>query len=341
MRKVLALILIILIVFPLLLVTLMTFSVSTWILNRSFYLGLVSSDQLYEALVESVRNEAGPPADLHSAGAAFDYIPTEALVRALAEVASPRYLSSEAKRMVNEFFDGVQSGEPTLQLYVDLVPLKDSLRGQGASRFADTLAANLPVCAQGEGPTTAGSTVPRCRPSSLTRQELATRILAGLPAFVDSLPDHYTVYRETVRFERTPAERFWIGFVGTYRLVWANIVLALLAGAFWIGAAFVAGTSRHDIVQWLGWSLFAPAALTLILGIGVRVAAGFPWLEESLRPLFGPDLWYHQEVVETVRALAQGALRTVAKGFLTAGGASLGASVGLVIWAHSIPVEEP
>ena len=51
MRKAVAAVLVAVLVFPLLLAALMTFSVSTWVFNRGFYLQLVSDERIYEAIL--------------------------------------------------------------------------------------------------------------------------------------------------------------------------------------------------------------------------------------------------------------------------------------------------
>jgi hypothetical protein len=336
MRKAIAAILVGLLVFPLLLAALMAFSVSTWALNRGFYLQLVSDERIYEAILSETAWEQ----EQILAVTEFDGIPGDALAKALREVVTPNYLRSQAVTLVNDAFDAVEGRASVLELTVDLTPLKDRLRGEAGDRFARSLAANLPVCSAGEEAFAPEAQLPRCRPANLSEEHVAEVIVKALPAFLDTLSDTYPQPPETIYFYYTPEDEFWTGFVGTSRLIWINILLALVAAAFWVGAAFVGGENRRRIVQWLGWPLFVPAVLTLIVGITIRLAAGWPWIDYGLGSWIASDVWYSAEIAEVFTTIARTAIKAIARGFLVTGGISIGISMGLIVWAYSIQAEE-
>ena len=336
MRKAIAALMVAVLVFPLLLAALMTFSVSTWAFDRGFYLQLVSDERIYEAILSETAWEQEQIFEVTE----FDGIPGDALVKALREVITPNYLRSQAVILVNDAFDAVEGRASVLELTVDLTPLKDRLRGEAGDRFSRSLAANLPVCSTGEQAFAPGAQLPRCRPANLSEERAAEVIVEALPAFLDSLPDAYPQPPETIHFYYTPEDEFWTGLVGTNRLIWVNILLALVAASFWVGTAFVGGENRRRIVQWLGWPLFVPAVLILIGGIAIRIAAGWPWIDYGLSSWVATDVWYSAEIAEVFATIARSAIKAIARGFLVTGGISIGISMGLIVWSYSIQAEE-
>jgi len=335
MRQAIAVIIIVLLVFPLIFAAMMSFSVGTWALDRDFYLQLVSDERIYDAFIEDT--DWGDEQMFEFSE--FEGLPGNAMAAALQEVITPNYLRSQVVGLVNDTFDAIEGRTDKLELSMDITPLKDRLRGEAGERFSRSLASELPVCASGEQPIAPGSRLPRCRPSKLTDEEVASVIAEALPALLDSLPDRYPTPPETVYFEYALEDRFWTNFVGTNRLIWASVLLALVAAAFWVGAAFVAGENRRRIVQWLGWPLFVPAVLTLGCGVAIRIAAGLPWVESGLGYWLSTDLWSRAEIVGVLSTVARTAIKAVARGFLITGGVSLGIAMSLIIWSFSIEEE--
>jgi hypothetical protein len=336
MRKALAVLMIVLFAFPLIMAALMSFSVSTWALDRGFFLRLVSDERIYEAVLRNSpweREQVLENTDFHG-------IPGDALAIALREVVTPNYLRSQAVALVNDAFDAIEGRARTLELSIDLTPLKDRLLTDAGYRFSRSLASNLPFCAPGEESVAPGAHLPRCRRPDRTEEQTAESIADSLPAFVADLPDRYPEPPETVYFHYTPEDEFWMGFVGTNRFLWAGMILSLIAACFWVGAAFVAGENRHEIVQWLGWSLFVPAALTLICGIAIRIGAGWPWVDFGPGGWLTTDAWYGAEVAEVLSTVIRTAIKAIARGFLVTAGISLGISLGLIVWSFSIQTEE-
>ena len=336
MRQAIAVIMIILLVFPLIFATMMSFSVGTWALDRGFYLQLVSDERIYEAILRDSAWEEKQIFEVTD----FEGIPSDALAKALREVVTPNYLRSQAVALVDEAFDAIEGRGSTLELSVDITPLKDRLRSDGGDRFARSLAANLPVCSSGQTPFATGGQMPRCRPADLSEEQTAQLITAALPDFLDSLPDTYPEPPETVFFDYGPANEFWTGFIGTNRLIWASVILGLIAAGFWIGAAFVAGENRREVVQWLGWPLLAPALVILAAGIALRIVAGWPWADIAPMNWIGADFWHGAEIAGVIATVVKEAVKTAARGFLTTSGIVVGISLGLIIWSYSIQAED-
>lgn len=341
MRKIPAVILIIAVVIPLLLATLAVFSVSGWALKRSFYRELLGDERLYSALLAEARARKGQswkmkgwrePPELQG-------MPVEALAKALAETAPAAYLRDQALALVEQVFDAAEGRSSRPELILDLAPLKSRLQGSTAERFARTLAEALPICVSGQDPLIARSGLLRCRPSGMSIDRAASLITAALPETLAGLPDRYPLSPELAEFFGQPEVRFWIGFLGTARLTLAGLILAAIAAAFWLGAAFLGGRNRREILVFLGWSLFVPALLVLLTGLLIRFAIPGRWLP------YAPLFWWgiaSQATRELAVALAEAmrtVLHTIARGFLISGAISIGAALGLVAWSRSIDRE--
>jgi len=336
MRKAIAVILVILLVTPLVLGTLSLFSVSTWVLDRDFYLDLVSDERLYEALLEEAERREPFLGEL-SAVQDLDQVPADALLRALREVVTPAYLRSQAVKLVNDSFDALEGRAAYLRLSLDLAPLKQQLLGPDGRRFAEALASSLPVCTSTQQPVAPGGVLYRCRPAVQSVEAAAEMLHSRLPEFLAGLPDLYPLEPEEVPLYYGPEEEFWFGFFGTGRLIWFSVILAIIAGGFWVGAAFVGGSNRREVVQWLGWPLVAPALLMLLSGLSMRAANLWRWMPREMQRVVGGEPWYTREVSEAFVSVFLKAVNAVSRGFLISGGVTIGIAVGLIVWASSIP----
>ncbi len=333
MRQVIAVLLIVLVGLPLAVAALGLFAVSGWVADRGFYLGLVSDERIYEGLLDERLLEradrfverSGPRAP---GGLPLDGIPPRVLVPALREVVTPAYLRGEAVRLVNEAFDRAEGKLPAGPLEVNLAPLKAGLAGEAGGRFAAALAAALPVCPAGGQPVLPGATLPRCRPAQQSTEAAAARIRASLPALAARFPDRYPLDREADFGVWRSPEGWWFYGPGPRLMrwiAWAGVLIALLGGAALLGAAFLAGRTRREILQWLGWPLLAPGGLMLLIGLSIRLATtGLGW-------------WAGASASAAWAELARAAMGPVSAGFLAAGGVTLGIAAGLVAWALSTP----
>ncbi|MBN1835686.1 MAG: hypothetical protein JW820_07540 [Spirochaetales bacterium] len=338
MRKAAAVILVILLVVPLVLGALWLFSVSTWILDRGFYLQLVSDERLYEALLqEADRGEPMLREPPRIPG--FDGVPPEALSRALRAVLTPSYLRSQALALVNDTFDALEGRAGNLELHLDLAPLKAQLLGQDGRRFAQHLASALPVCAPDVDPAAPEALPYRCRPAGTSVESAAETIYRRLPELLAEVPDLYPLAAEQIPSGLGPEGELWFGLAGSVRLVWISIILAVVAGGFWVGTAFVGGSSRREVVQWLGWPLVPPAILMLVSGLSIRAVRLWRWLPRELQRALGGEHWRNLALSEALAAVLDRALDVVSRGFLISGGLTIGIAAGLIVWSSFIPPE--
>jgi hypothetical protein len=340
MRKSIAAVMAVVLVFPLVLATLLSFSIITWALDRSFYLEIVSDERIYEPMLsDTAWDEKQVFDDLDRIGE-LDGIPAGALARALREIVTPHYLRSQAVRLVNGIFDTIEGRSSVTELSIELTPLKERLRGEAGERFARVLVESLPACSEGQEPLAPGGSLPRCLPPGISDDEAAQLILTGLPEFLKRLPETYPLPPESIRVDYQRANTLWLGFIGKGRLIWASVILGLIAAGFWIGAAFVAGENRREVVQWLGWPLLAPALVILAAGIALRIVAGWPWADIAPMNWIGADFWHGAEIAGVIATVVKEAVKTAARGFLTTSGIVVGISLGLIIWSYSIQAED-
>ena len=333
MRKVLAVLLIIFIVFPMVLATLSTIAVSSWVLYRKFYTDLLGDPRLYEVLLsEDLPNYFGRRIVVRE----VDSVPARALSQALREVVTPEYLAGEATRIVDQAFAVIEGEGDTFAITLDVAPLKSALRGEAGARFARTLAANLPVCAAGQESRAPGGTIIRCLPPDVSVEAATGMIVEALPAFLDEVPDQIDLARDRVYVPRVA--RGW-NYVtaGPAALSFAIFVLALITGGLWLAAALLGGEDRRERLQWLGWSLLAPAILIFALGLLVGADFAGGWVRIGLNEARLEGFEYSESFRRALLDVARTALDTIANGFLMAGGVAGGIAIGLIAWGYTTP----
>ena len=336
MRKLLALLLVIFLVFPLILAALSVISVSSWVLDRNFYTNLLGDTRLYEVLLsEDLPNYFGrrvvPEAD---------NLPVRALSNALREIATPEYLRGQALRIVDDAFDFVEGSDPVLDLYLDVAPLKAALRGEASTRFARALATGLPACTAGQESVAAGASLMRCLPADVSVDEATQRIVAGLPEFIDRVPDRINLNREPIDLRRElRGVDFWTGLTASSGLNAAIAFLVFFAGSLWLAAALIGGVDRRERLLWLGWSLLAPAALIFLIGMAISTDFSLNWvrfgLSEARLEGFEYSLAFQQALLDVTRD----ALKTVANGFLATGAAAGAIALAFMVWGLATPSE--
>ncbi|HLF28593.1 MAG TPA: hypothetical protein VJG32_19840 [Anaerolineae bacterium] len=336
MRKLLAVFLIVVLVFPLLLATLSVISISSWVLDRNFYEDLLDDSRLYEGLLsEDLPNYFG-----RRVVREVDSVSAQALSSALREVLTPDYLRSQALRLVDDVFDFIEGRDSTLELYLDIAPIKDRLRGEDGPRFARALAAALPICAAGQESLVPEGSIIRCRPSDVSVEDAAGLITAALPTFLDEFPDRIQLDDGPIdlRREMRGADA-WFGLAGQSGLNLALGFLIFLAGSFWLVAALVAGEDRRERLQWLGWSLLVPAGLMFLIGLAITSELSAGWVRFGLNEARFDGFAYSAEFRQALLDISQNALDTIANGFLASGAVSAAIAVALIMWGAATPSE--
>lgn len=336
-RRIVAVIIFVVLIFPCGLAALYALSVASWALNRDFYVDILDDPALYEAFL----NEGLPAALKDSATAPMsgqDDAVVEAYALAFREIATPDYLRNEILRLTNETFDFLESPSETLLLAVNVVPLKERITGEDRGDFANVLAANLPVCAASQQSMDAASRLLVCRPSDLSVTAMAEEIKTAIPAFVESLPDELPLGNPNNRDESLDLAGIVLPavFSGSILGFAALIVLG------WVVTALIGGGSRRGIFVWLGWMLFIPALMVLLSGLfAAQPLADMIANTASAEIDFGSANPTPQLAAAFQNAAGEG-IGIIGRSLLATGGIALGVAFLMLGmgWASPRPVRE-
>jgi hypothetical protein len=306
--------------------------VSTWTLDRSFYLGLLADERLYQ-IPDAVSSATLVPSDVPG----LHGLTMRSAGRAAREVITPAYMRSQAARVVNEVFDYLD-GRSALEITLDMAPVKQALAGDAGRRFSRILAEDLPVGGSAASFAVRPLTLPSSRPSSLSVDKAAAIIQAGLPTFAGSIPDTVRLASPNIYFPGS--WRGGMGFSAMGFLVMADVVLLILAGGVWTGAAFVGGANRFERLQWFGWSLFVPAVAVFLVGLLVDLSMLSRWVRWGIESAALDAQGFGPPFVAALVDVARHAIARVGTGFLATGAIAGGMAMGLLGWSWSIPAEE-
>jgi hypothetical protein len=329
MRRVPAILIVVFLACPLLFASLVAISLSTWTMDRHFYLSLFDDARLFQ-VPDAVSSASWSASVVEGTGG----LQWRSIGRAAATVLTPDYLRGQALRVVNQVFDYFDGKSRRLDISIDTAPLKAALRGDAGRRFSRLLAEDLPVGGSPADFTLRPGRLPVSRPSSLSVDRAAAIIQSGLPTFMSSIPD-------TVRLSDDPRVHIeadwwgrgpWFNVFGAF--LFADVILLLLAGGFLTAAAFIGGETRFERLQWFGWPLLATAAAVLLTGLLVFLSPWVRWgIENARLDIHGFNAAFISAVIDAARHLVS----RIGIGFLATGGITAGASLGLLAWSWSIP----
>lgn len=336
MRSFLAALISVFLVFPLFLFALSVIGLSTWALDRSFYAEILSDLRLYQ-IPEAVSAATHVRVELPGNSS----LSIRVSPRALKPILSSQYMRTQALAALASVFDFLEGTTRAPDPTLDLAPVKNALRGKEGKQFALALVEDLPVGGSaGQFKVSAGR-LPESRPASLSVEQAAAIVVAGLPTFASAIPDRIRLsdYSEWQVWEaqRLGRQRFPV-FRG---VILADIILTALGGALWVAAAFLGGTDSRQRLQWLGWSLFAPAAAVFLVGLfftlsllsqGMRLGLAAAQLQSM-----GFDAGFGAAILNAVQI----AVRRIGVSFLAAGAIAAGASLALLGTSWSLPKGRP
>jgi hypothetical protein len=335
MRRVPAILIVIFLACPLLFGSFVAISLCTWALDRNFYLSLLDDARLFQ-IPDALGSASWSTSVIEGTGG----LQWKSLDRAARVVLTPDYLRAQAAGVVNQVFDFFEGRSRQFDISFDTRPVKAALQGDAGKKFARLLAEDLPVGGNGSRFTVSPGRLPVSRPASVSVQQAAAIIQAGLPTLVRSIPDTMRLSDEpTIRVGTNP----WGGgpqFHLFGALLAGSIILLLVAAGFLTAAAFIGGESRFERLQWLGWSLLAPAAGALLTGLVAVLVSYSPWVPWGIR---GVQMEIHGFSVSSVSALVDAAERISSRagiGLLATGGIAAGIALGLLAWSWSIPRDE-
>jgi hypothetical protein len=325
MRWLPALLLVLVFVIPLFIGGLSAVAVATFALDRNWYVGFLSDERLYD-LPDAVSS-----ATWHATLPGLSAFPPAMGREALRELLPPAYLRDQAGSIIDQVFTYLWGRGP-LQLSLDLSPLKKSLVGEKAKRFALAMAKDLPVAASSTAVPARG-TIPSSRPKNWTVEQTARVIEAALPTVLADVPNRLEL-GDTVPLP-------WPGFSAFGMLIGAAVFLLVFACGAWFGSAFAFSSVPRERLLWLGGSLLAPALC--VLGVGIFAAVSPMALSLARVGIASADfgeVGLGQGFVDAIVNAARLSLGRVSTGFLATGGIAAGLGIGLLVWGGVTPSEE-
>ncbi len=238
-------------------------SMRPWILDRSFYEGVVNDDRVYDVLLNG---ELADQFNQQVLGTA-DQLPVAALNSALREVITPVYLRTQSAHIVNEIFDFIQGRDSKIDVSIDLTPIKTALTGAAGQRFANSLAAALPFCETNQTAVASGGSLPRCISQNQSIAATAAQIAHALPAALANTPDHLLL-SDTLNL-RSNLRLLDLFLAVTVRsgLDMAIVMVILLTVLVGVLLSYMRGGDLFGNLRWLSKSLFVPAAVFLLVGV--------------------------------------------------------------------------
>jgi hypothetical protein len=332
-RRLPAFIIVIVFVFPVMLAALFTVGISTWVLDRGFYTGLLSDERLYE--IPDISGGAGLASIELSGLGAFN---TAVSPKALREILTPSYLRAQATSVVNQAFDIIEDRSRTDDITVDLLPVKTALVSDAGTRFARALANSLPVGGSASSFVMSDTRLPATRPASVSVDRAAGIIQAGLPRFAKAIPDVLSL-RDEIGFR--PWSFPWgarphVPVMGI--IVMVDVVLLAIAFGFLVAAGFTGGATLYGRLQWWGWGLIAPALLVLAVGVLTMIGAG--WAAWGISSARMETQGFSASFVSAVIEVARHVITRVGIGFLATGAIACAAGFSFLGWSWSLPREE-
>jgi len=322
MRWLPALILVLVFVIPLFIGGLSAVAVATFVLDRNWYVSFLSDERLYD-LPEAV---SGATWRLELPG--LPTLPPAMGRDALKELLPPAYLRDQAGAVMDQVFTFLWGRGP-LELSVDLSPIRKSLTGDSAKRFALALAKDLPVSAASTAVPKRG-TIPQSRPKNWSVDQTARFIEAALPTVLASMPERVALG------DVVPLP--WAGFSAFGMLIGAAVLMLLLACGAWFGSAFAFSSVNRERLLWLGGSLLAPALCVLAVGIFTALSpVALSWARIGIASADLGETGPGPGFVDAVLNAARLSLGRVSTGFLATGGIAAGIGIGLLVWGGVMP----
>ena len=330
MRKIIAFLFAVALVFPLILAALVFGSVNSFILDRDFYIDTLDSDQVYDSLlsddtIRGILSKYLPlPADT-------DFSQVEVVLKS---VITRDYLKEQVSVIVNGFFDYLQGKTESFAPVINLLPIKTMLGEEKLDEMLQAIAVILPVCEPGQVPGIDFKEQKACKPAGLSDLVLSQNFLKPVfPFILGMVPNEIPVGEkwDEIRISRNWGP-FASGMALPASLMLAAVFLAFVAASFWYITALIADESWRLRLLWLGWMLIIPSALIFILGLAVLADIPNYWINLGIERASMSGLPMGIGMRESLRAVVNGSLSRVANSFMLVGGISSAVGLGLIFW---------
>lgn len=339
MRKFIAILLVIFLVFPLLLSAQAAVSVSSWALDRQFYIDVLGQEQVYSTLTtgptieKMINDQLNLPAEMD----------TRELESIIKEILTPQYMRDQVSAFFNELFDYLQGKTDTFAPTIDIVPLKTALETDQQDVFLTALVAVLPICEPGQTPGFGGEGQTACKFAGISDEQLLDKVLKpALPGIIAALPDEVPLEGIFTTFQETSRWRSFIpGMAVPASIILSLLILVFISVCAWYLTALIADSSWYFRLQWLGWMLLIPAVLIFLIGLADQSGIAAFWIRFGLERANLSAVPFGTSLGETLRMVTTAALPRVANSFKMVGGVCAGISITLIFWGIATPRRKP
>jgi len=335
MRKLIAFLLAIALVFPLILAAQVLGSVNTFVLDRDFYIKTLDSDQVYDSLLSdaTIRGILG---DYFLLPADTDYSQVVAVLRS---VVTRDYLKEQTTVIVNGFFDYMQGRTESFAPVIDLLPIKSILAEEKLNEMLQAIAAILPVCEEGQVPGIDFKEQKACKPAGLSDEVLSQDYLKPVfPLILGMVPNEIPIGE---KWDEMRVTRNWgpltTGMALPASLMLVTIFLVFIAASCWYLTALISDQTWRLRLLWLGWMLIIPSALVFIIGLAVLADIPNYWINLGIESATMSGVPLGIGLRESLNAVISGSLSRVANAFMMVGGISSTIGLGFIFWGLATP----
>lgn len=325
MRGCIAFFIFIVIAAPLMLAFEVTAATSTFLVNRDFYGDMLSSREIYAALLEGLMDDAGVSAELRASGE---------MERITATLDTDEWRAA-VDAAIDQAFAVLEGRSDTITINIPLAPVRAVLQSSAAEEFVSDYVGELSVCTGGREPmdapdTISGLPLPACRPQNLSPREYSEQLLSNLPRVIENMPDMLT-YTDTI----TDGPRITgLGDVDLQQAVTtAVVVLGVVAIGAWFVTGIIAGDSAGSRLRWLGVTLLLPSIIVVFIGVGIGSVAAMAVNRGAIMI----DGGISNRLSETVYQALTGGVGRISASFLAAGGVPSLIGLALTVVGFALP----
>lgn len=330
MRKLIATIITVALVFPLILASQALVSVNSFILDRDYYIEVLDSDQVYDSLLsdDALSDVLGKYLPLP---AGTDFSQVEVVLKS---VITREYLNEQIGVFVNGLFDYMQGKTENFKPVINLVPIKTTLAEEKLDKMLAALAAILPICEPGQIPGIDFENQKACKPAGIGDDVLSQDYLKPVFPFILALVPNEIPIGE--KWDEIRVNRSWgpyaSGMALPASLMLIAVFLAFVAASFWYIAALIADESWRVRLLWLGWTLIIPSALIFLVGLAVTADIPNYWVNIGINRAGLNGIPFGFGIRESLRAVVSSSLSRIAYAFMMVGGISSAAGLCLIFW---------
>lgn len=331
MRKIIAVLFTIALVFPLLLSAQAVIGAASFVLDRQFYVEALDSEPVYEAVVTGTLIHRFLAISL-SLPANTNTAQLEAILRS---ILNQEYFRTQVSAITDNFFDYLQGREEDFNPSIDISSVKNALAGEKQDEFLLALAQALPACEPTQTPGLGGLGQPACKPAGVPDEILARDYLKPIfPLALAQIPDQVPLVENWQELRKNRNYRSFLpGMAIPASLLFSALFLVFVALSFWYIGALIAEPSWRGRLLWLGWTLIIPSAMLLLSGLTAGSAIPAYWIDTGLsRVNFSGVQFSIPGINETLRAILLGALPRASRALVTVGGVSASLALGLIVW---------